>query len=113
MMALVFLLILAIVATFAGAQNTAVTGTYHPLTATATLDFANIIAIGCNDLTISVPGAALGDMVILGVPHASIPTANYKFFAWVSSANTVTVRGCALVSGDAASGSFTVGVIKP
>jgi hypothetical protein len=81
------------------------------LTNSATLDFGNVATIGCEDLTITVTGAALSDTVSLGVPNASI-VANSNYTAWVSSANTVTVRFCALVSGNPASGTFKVDVWK-
>lgn len=81
------------------------------LKGSATLDFGNLVAIGCEDLTITVTGAADGDPVILGVPNASV-VANSSYSAWVSSANTVSVRFCALVSGDPASGTFKVTVSK-
>lgn len=80
-------------------------------TATATLDFGNVSTIGCADLTIAVTGAALGDVVDLGVPNASI-VANSSYSAWVSAADTVTVRFCALISGDPASGVFRAEVHK-
>lgn len=82
-----------------------------PLTNTATLDFGNLATIGCEDLTITVTGAASGDVVNLGVPNGSI-VANSSYSAWVSAADTVTVRFCALVSGDPASGTFRVDVWK-
>lgn len=80
-------------------------------TATATLDFGNVATIGCADLTMTVTGAALGDVVDLGVPDASV-VANSSYSAWVSAANTVTVRFCALISGDPASGVFRAEVHK-
>ena len=82
------------------------------LTGSATLNFANQAAIGCNDLTVTVTGAADGDDVSVSPPNGSVPTATSFFTAWVSAANTVTVRYCALVSGDPASGTFKVTVIK-
>ena len=81
------------------------------LSATATLDFANLAAIGCEDLTITVTGAAVGDTVSLGVPNASIVT-NGTFFAWVSATNTVSVKFCTVVSGDPASGTFRADVTQ-
>jgi hypothetical protein len=74
----------------------------------AALDFANLAAIGCSDLTIAVTGAVSGDPVKLGVPNASVPNGTATFTAWVSAADTVTVRYCNLVSGDPASGTFKV-----
>jgi hypothetical protein len=83
------------------------------LTATATLDFSNVAAIGCStDLTITVTGAASGDSVQIGVPAGSVPNGTSWFFGWVSAADTVTIRHCNLVSGDPASGTFRATVSK-
>lgn len=83
------------------------------LTAVATLDFPNTAAQQSSDLTITVPGAAVGDAVALGVPNGSV-NANSGFFAWVSAANVVSVRFCNFSAGaiDPASGSFRVAVFK-
>lgn len=77
----------------------------------ATLDFPNTLAGTSQDLTVTVPGAVLSDVVSLGVPNASV-NANSCFTAWVSAANTVTVRhnnysGAAI---NPASGTFTIEV---
>lgn len=80
------------------------------LSATGTLDFANQASIGCNDLTITVSGAATGDSVDIGVPNGSVPNGTAFFTGWVSSANTVTIRYCNLSSGDPASGTFRADV---
>jgi hypothetical protein len=77
------------------------------ISATATLDFAKLAAIGCEDLTMTITGAALGDSVALGVPNGSV-VANGNFTAWISSAGTATVRFCTVVSGDPASGVFRI-----
>jgi hypothetical protein len=61
------------------------------ITASGTLDFPNTAAGTSNDLTITATGAAVGDMVLIGVPDAAT-AANGFFVAWVSAANTVTVR---------------------
>lgn len=87
--------------------GTAITG--H-LSAAAVLDFGNLAAIGCEDLTITVTGAAVGDTVAIGVPNGSVPSATFTYTAWVSATNTVTIRGCTLVSGDPASGTFRADV---
>jgi hypothetical protein len=79
------------------------------LSSTGTLDFANLAAIGCEDLTITVTGAALGDTVAIGIPNGSI-VSNGTFTGWVSSTNTVSIRFCTLVSGDPASGTFRADV---
>lgn len=82
------------------------------LSATASLDFGNLAAIGCEDLTITVTGAALGDTVSIGVPNGSVPGSTAQFSGWVSSANTVTVRYCDLIGGDPASGTFRATVTQ-
>ncbi len=82
------------------------------LTGSATLDFGNLAAIGCEDLTLTVTGAATGDCVSIGVPNSSVPGTTGSYSAWVSSSNTVTIRYCDLVSGNPASGTFKATVIK-
>ena len=61
------------------------------LTGSNTLDFGNTGQQSSADLTISVTGAAVGDIVSLGVPNAAV-NANTCYTAWVSAADTVTVR---------------------
>ena len=65
------------------------------LSATATLVFGDIAAQAHEDQTMTVTGAAVGDTVALGIPHAVATGAaanDISFTAWVSSSNTVTVR---------------------
>ena len=83
------------------------------LTASATLDFPSTAAQSQSDLTITVTGAADGDAVTVGAPNGSYDT-NIVYVAWVSAADTVTVRllNNALVAKDPASGTFKVVVIK-
>jgi lysophospholipase L1-like esterase len=79
-----------------------------------TLDFGSTAAGAVTDLTITVTGAADGDVVSLSVPNASQTTTG-SFSAWVSASNTVTVRYriAALVGAeDPASGTFKVTVTK-
>ena len=83
------------------------------LTGSATLNFGNTNAGESADLTITVTGAADGDVVAIGVPNVSV-NANTCYTAWVSAANTVTVRfknysGSAV---DPASGTFKAFVTK-
>lgn len=82
------------------------------LTASAALDYAVIAAGAQADKTIAVPGAALGDAVSLGL--ASVPAAGLVFNAFVSAADTVTVRASNISAApvDPASASFRVDVIK-
>jgi len=84
------------------------------LKGSATLDFGSTAAGAVTDLTITVTGAADGDVVSLGVPNASV-AATGRYFAWVSAANTVTVRFSPTIlvgSEDPASGTFKVTVTK-
>jgi hypothetical protein len=62
------------------------------LTATATLDFADTAPQATTDLTITVTGAVDGNVVVLGIVNASHPAGSCDFRAWVSAADTVTVR---------------------
>ena len=81
------------------------------LTATATLNFPSISAASQADLTITVTGAATGDEVIMALPAA--PAAGIVFNAFVSAANTVTVRASNITGSpvDPASASYGVIVI--
>jgi hypothetical protein len=84
------------------------------LTATSVLNFGSTAAGTSTDLTITVNGAVDGDAVSLGVPNAST-TSNGSFSAWVSAANTITVRfsNNDLTNAlDPASGTFRVSVIR-
>lgn len=58
--------------------------------ATATIDFPSTSAQQSSDLTITVTGAVVGDVVNVAIPGS--PNANSCFTSWVSAANTVTVR---------------------
>ena len=83
------------------------------LTDTATLNFGSISANGHEVLTITVTGAALSDVVSLGIPNVSMND-HASFVTWVSSANTVSVK-CFNFDGsnfNPAAGLFTVKVFK-
>jgi len=81
------------------------------LSATASLNF-DLTAVTVEDLTITVTGAATGDIVTLGVPNGSVTT-SVQYTAWVSAADTVTVRARTSATGeDPASGTFRATVIK-
>jgi hypothetical protein len=58
---------------------------------TATLNFPITATRTSSDLSFNVTGAATGDAVSLGVPNAAV-LVNTCYTAWVSAANTVTVR---------------------
>lgn len=83
------------------------------LTNTAALDFGSIAAQSHVDLTVTATGAVAGDCVSLGVPTASV-TAGVVYSAWVSAADTVTVRANNYTAGalDPASGSFKVAILR-
>ena len=83
------------------------------LTGSATIDFASTNAQNSRDATITVTGATEGDVVSLGVPNAAV-NANTCYTAWVSAANTVTIRFNNYSSGavDPASATFKVFVTK-
>lgn len=72
------------------------------LSATASLDFAAWAGGDCQDLTVTVTGAADGNTVTLGVPNALASTAGVQFSGFVSASNTVTVRGCKITTGASA-----------
>lgn len=83
------------------------------LTGSATLDFGAISPNGHQVLTITVSGAALGDVVCLGIPNTSMND-HASFVAWVSATNTVSVK-CFNFDGtsfDPASGVFNVKILK-
>ncbi len=83
------------------------------LTNAAVLDFPNTIAQTSSDLTLTITGAADGDAVSLGAQAGAI-NPNSNFTAWVSAANTVTVRFNNYSSGaiDPASGTFRISILK-
>jgi hypothetical protein len=90
-----------------GATGTAVADYWSQ---TATLNFGSILAAGYEDLTITVTGAAVNDTVTLGLPATVL--AGAIFNAWVSAADTVTVRcnNAGSIAIDPASATYRVGV---
>jgi hypothetical protein len=79
----------------------------------ATLDFPSVAANSSSDLPITVTGAAVGDVVSLGLPAGSV-LGNMLFMAWVSATDTVTVRcmNNGALALNPSSGSFKVLVTK-
>jgi hypothetical protein len=78
------------------------------LSGTGVLDFPSTNAGNTADLTLTVTGAADGDAVFLGVPNGS-QVGGGMYMAWVSAANTVTVRFLSnAANSDPASGTFRV-----
>ena len=83
------------------------------LSNSATLDFTSIDIAGQGSLTIAVPGAAVGNAVVLALPAA--PAAGLTFDAFVSATDVVTVRasntsGSAVDAGPATYGVIVLGV---
>jgi hypothetical protein len=94
-----------------GASGTAIASV---ISATATLDFASTAAHECSAATITVTGAAVGDVVAIGIPPDAVGTSGV-FFGYVSAADTVTVRYHNTDKNNAvdpASGTFRATVIK-
>ena len=83
------------------------------LSGSATLNFGSLGAHDYEDLNITVTGAALNDVVSLGLPNGSV-AADAAFFAWVSDTNVVTVRCFNIHNGtiNPASGTFKAKVFK-
>lgn len=84
------------------------------LDATATLDFPSTNDDEGSDLAITLTGASIGDVVMLGTPSGSV-LANTGYTAWVSAADTVTIRFNNYGGGagaDPASGTFRVKVMQ-
>lgn len=79
------------------------------LTASASLNFPSISAASQADLTITVAGAAAGDEVIMALPAS--PAAGLVFNAFVSAANTVTVRASNITGSPVDAAAATYGVI--
>lgn len=79
------------------------------LSASASLDFGSISAGAQADLTITVTGAAAGNEVIMALPAA--PAAGIVFNAFVSAANTVTVRASNISGSPVNPSPATYGVV--
>jgi len=86
------------------------------LTATVTLNFPSTGPNSGSDLTATVTGALVGDVVSVGVVSAALPsgTNDDQYFAWVSAADTVTVRYLNVGGGthDPASSTFKIMVTQ-
>lgn len=82
------------------------------LTATANLNFPSTAAAGQQELTIAVPGAAVGDPVAVAAPATL--EAGIVITARVTAADTVTLRASNITAGsiDPAAANYTVTVFK-
>lgn len=84
------------------------------LSATQDINFLPTSLNTCSDSpALTVTGAAPGDPVFVGAPNVAVPVGG-SFFAWVSAANSVTVRFCAdgIMNRDPENGTFRVTVFK-
>ena len=73
-----------------GSGGTAIT---KIVSATKTLSFPETAEGSFSELTISVEGARVGDIVSMGLPvGAMVSVCNVTYTAWVSDVDTVTVR---------------------
>ena len=79
------------------------------LSGSASLNFGEIAAAAQANLTITVTGAAVGDEVVLALPAA--PAAGIVFNAFVSAANTVTIRATNVTAEAVDPAAATYGVI--
>lgn len=69
------------------------------LSGTASVDFTALAAGACENFTVTVTGAADGDPVYVGIPAAAWATTEYATInAFVSAADTVTVKRCNLTN---------------
>jgi len=69
------------------------------LTGTGSVDFTALAAGTCENFTVTVTGAANGDPVFVGIPAAAWATTEYATInAFVSAADTVTVKRCNLTN---------------
>lgn len=102
--------------TFSGpvvSQNGFAVGTGSTVTklisTSATIDFTSISAASQASVEVSVPGASVGDEVIMGLPAS--PASGVVFNAFVSSANNVTVRASNITASPVDPGSATYNLI--
>lgn len=91
-----------------GTSGTAITSSFA---AASTIDFASTTDSCIDSSGITVTGATVTSTAAVGPPAAAM-VANAQYTAWVSAADTVKVRFCAVgvVAVDPASGSFIVRV---
>lgn len=79
------------------------------LSASSSLDFGSISAASQASIEVTVTGAAVGDEVIMALPAA--PAAGLVFNAFVSAANTVTIRASNITASPVDPAAATYGVI--
>ena len=84
------------------------------LTVSQELEFGNVLAQQSEDIEVTVTGAALGDVVALGIPAVSVTGTGTAFFAYVKLADKVNVRflNASASPVNPTAGTFTIKVFK-
>jgi len=85
------------------------------LTATAVIDFPSVTGVSTSTQNVTVTGAADGDVVSLGVPNALASVSGVIYSAYVSAANTVTIKysnNNSFTAINPPSATFRISVIK-
>lgn len=84
------------------------------LTSSPSINFANTAAGSFDIQTSTVTGAIIGDPISLGIPNALMTDGRYDFQAWVSAADTVSIRFLNLSAAaiNLAAATFKISVIK-
>jgi hypothetical protein len=70
-------------------ERTSPSGSVTRIKGQVTVDFANCLAASVTIQTVTVPGAQLGDVVLMGPPAAGLSVAVMCGVGYVSAANTV------------------------
>lgn len=101
------------IATTAFVQSAITTVNSKILSVSSILDFPDTNGGDSYDLTISVPGAIVGDPVFLGTPNSAVFPGVF-YYAWVSDNDVVTIRfiNVSLLSVDPPSATFKVAISK-
>lgn len=88
----------------------------YQLTGSASLNFPSTTSMSTSSLTLTVTGAAVGDVVSLGLDVATLAiTGNYVFTGYVSATDTVTIKfdnNNAVTTLDPTTATFKVKVFK-
>ena len=89
-------------------------GSLQGILGSAVLDFRARGGGLCDDLTLPVTGAVVGNTVSHSLPADLSGAARSVFNAWVSATDTVTIRHCSINgSNDPPAATYTVVVVKP
>lgn len=94
-------------------QSLKETSLFATIAVTGSITYALIAGGATGTGNITVGGASVGDIVLVG--FAAAPTAGINYQGFVSAANTVTIRAFNITGGNVTPGAttFNVLVIKP